>query len=161
MCSSDLLTAVPVTVQFSDVPADAWYATAVNTLASLDIVNGIGDHQFAPERQITRAEIIVIAMRFGRQDTIGSNIFTDVKADDWFYDQVVGAIKYGWIGGYEDGTFQPNNTITRAEVTVIVNRMLGRAADTDFVAAHADELRKFSDVPASCWAYEQIMEATT
>ncbi|MBS5590068.1 S-layer homology domain-containing protein [Muriventricola aceti] len=151
---------VPVTVQFSDVPADAWYATAVNTLASLDIVNGIGDHQFAPERQITRAEFTVIAMRFGRQDTIGSNIFTDVKADDWFYDQVVGAIKYGWIGGYEDGTFQPNNTITRAEVTVIVNRMLGRAADTDFVAAHADELRKFSDVPASCWAYEQIMEAT-
>ena len=54
----------------------------------------------------------------------------------------------------------PNNTITRAEVTTIVNRMLGRAADTDFVAAHADELRKFADVPASYWAYEQIMEAT-
>ena len=99
-------------------------------------------------------------MRFGKLDTSGSNIFTDVKADDWFYDQVVGAIKYGWIGGYADGTFRPNNTITRAEVTTIVNRMLGRAADTDFVAAHADELRKFADVPASYWAYEQIMEAT-
>ena len=73
---------VSVTVQFSDVPADAWYATAVNTLASLDIVNGIGDHQFAPERQITRAEFTVIAMRFDRQDTIGRNIFTDVKAGD-------------------------------------------------------------------------------
>ena len=151
---------VPVTVQFSDVPADAWYATAVNTLASLGIVNGIGNNQFAPERQITRAEFTVIAMRFGKLDTSGSNIFTDVKADDWFYDQVVGAIKYGWIGGYADGTFRPNNTITRAEVTTIVNRMLGRAADTDFVAAHADELRKFADVPASYWAYEQIMEAT-
>ena len=151
---------VPITVQFSDVPADAWYATAVNTLASLGIVNGIGNNQFAPERQITRAEFTVIAMRFGKLDTSGSNIFTDVNADDWFYDQVVGAIKYGWIGGYADGTFRPNNTITRAEVTVIVNRMLGRAADPDFVAAHADELRKFDDVPASYWAYEQIMEAT-
>ena len=151
---------VPITVQFSDVPADAWYATAVNTLASLGIVNGIGNNQFAPERQITRAEFTVISMRFGKLDTSGSNIFTDVKEDDWFYDQVVGAIKYGWIGGYADGTFRPNNTITRAEVTVIVNRMLGRAADPDFVAAHADELRKFDDVPASYWAYEQIMEAT-
>ena len=151
---------VPITVQFSDVPADAWYATAVNTLASLGIVNGIGNHQFAPERQVTRAEFTAIAMRFGKLDTSGSNIFTDVKADDWFYDQVVGAIKYGWIGGYADGTFRPNNTITRAEVTVIVNRMLGRAADPDFLAAHAGELRKFSDVPASYWGYEQIMEAT-
>lgn len=49
---------------------------------------------------------------------------------------------------------------TRAEVTTIVNRMLGRTADTDFVDTHADELHKFSDVPASCWAYDQIMEAT-
>ena len=99
-------------------------------------------------------------MRFGKLDTSGANIFTDVKADDWFYDQVVGAIKYGWIGGYTDGSFRPNNTITRAEVTAIVNRMLGRTADTDFVDTHADELHKFSDVPASCWAYDQIMEAT-
>lgn len=151
---------VPITVQFSDVPADAWYAAAVNTLASLGIVNGIGNNQFAPERQITRAEFTVIAMRFGKLDTSGANIFTDVKADDWFYDQVVGAIKYGWIGGYTDGSFRPNNTITRAEVTTIVNRMLGRTADTDFVDTHADELHKFSDVPASCWAYDQIMEAT-
>ena len=99
-------------------------------------------------------------MRFADLDTSGENIFTDVSADDWFYEQVVGSIKYGWITGYEDGTFRPNNTITRAEVTTIVNRMLGRAADKDYVDDHMDELRQFPDVSKTNWAYYNIVEAT-
>ena len=118
----------------------------MNTMASIGVIKGVGDNQFAPDRAITRAEFTVIAMRFADLDTSGENIFTDVSADDWFYEQVVGSIKYGWITGYEDGTFRPNNTITRAEVTTIVNRMLGRAADKDYVDDN--------------WAYYNIVEAT-
>ena len=151
---------VPITVSFTDVAADAWYAQAVNTLASLGIVNGVGSSQFAPERAITRAEFTVIAMRFAHLDTTGENIFSDVKPDDWFYAQVVGSIKYGWITGYTDGTFRPDSTITRAEVTTIVNRMLGRSADKAFVDSHADTLTQFDDVSRTYWAYYQIMEAT-
>ncbi len=151
---------VPSTVSFTDVAADAWYADAVNTLASIGVIKGVGDNQFAPDRAITRAEFTVIAMRFADLDTSGENIFTDVSADDWFYEQVVGSIKYGWITGYEDGTFRPNNTITRAEVTTIVNRMLGRAADKDYVDDHMDELRQFPDVSKTNWAYYNIVEAT-
>ena len=151
---------VPITVSFTDVPADAWYAKAVNTLASLGIVMGIGNDQFAPERSITRAEFTVIAMRFTNGSVSGENIFTDVTSDDWFYDKIVGSIQYGWITGYADGTFRPNNTITRAEVTTITNRMLGRSADQNFVEQHSEELRVFPDVPESYWAYYQIMEAT-
>lgn len=151
---------VPMTASFTDVPADAWYAKAVRTLASLGIVEGIGNNQFAPDRAITRAEFTVIAMRFAELDASGENIFTDVSADDWFYAQVVGSIQYGWITGYEDGTFRPYNTITRAEVTTIVNRMLGRAADEDYVDNHADELRQFPDVSQTNWAYYNIVEAT-
>lgn len=151
---------VPITVRFTDVAADAWYAQAVNTLASLGIVNGVGNSQFAPERAITRAEFTVIAMRFAHLDTTGENIFSDVKPDDWFYAQVVGSIKYGWITGYTDGTFRPGSTITRAEVTTIVNRMLGRSADKAFVDSHADTLTQFDDVSRTDWAYYQIMEAT-
>ena len=150
---------VPITVSFTDVAADAWYAKAVNTLASLGIVDGIGGNHYAPERAITRAEFTVIAMRFAHLDTSGENIFSDVTADAWYYDYVVGSIQYGWINGYEDGTFRPNNTITRSEVTAIVNRMLGRSADKVFVDRHADELTQFSDVPGSYWAYYEIMEA--
>ena len=148
------------TAAFTDVPADMWCAEAVNTLASLGIVQGVGDGLYAPDRPITRAEFTVIAMRFADLDTSGENIFSDVSADDWFYTQVVGSIQYGWIQGYADGTFRPNNTITRAEVTAITNRMLGRAADEDYVDRHADALRQFPDVSKTHWAYYNIMEAT-
>lgn len=148
------------TAAFTDVPADMWCAEAVDTLASLGIVQGIGDGLYAPDRPITRAEFTVIAMRFADLDTSGENIFSDVSADDWFYAQVVGSIQYGWIQGYADGTFRPNNTITRAEVTAITNRMLGRAADEDYVDRHADALRQFPDVSKTHWAYYNIMEAT-
>ena len=151
---------VPQTTAFTDVPADMWCADAVNTLASLGIVEGIGNGLYAPDRAITRAEFTVIAMRFAELDTSGENIFSDVNPNDWFYEQVVGSIKYGWIQGYADGTFRPDNTITRAEVTTITNRMLGRAVDEAFVDRHSDELRQFPDVPESYWAYYNIMEAT-
>lgn len=151
---------VPVTVNFSDVPDDSWYATAVNTLASLGIVNGIGNNQFAPDQLITRAQFTVIAMRFTNGTTNGENNFSDVHANDWFYDQVVGSIQYGWINGYSDGTFRPNQTITRAEVTTIVNRMLDRSADEDYVDRHEADLRLFPDVSKDYWAYYEIVEAT-
>ena len=78
---------------------------------------------------------------------------------DWIYSQVVGSIQYGWITGYEDGTFRPNNTIARAEATTITNQMLGRAPDQSFVDQHSDGLRLFPDVADTHWAYYQIVEA--
>lgn len=150
---------VPVTVSFEDVPAEAWYAKAVGVLASLEKIEGVGQNRFSPERAITRAEFTTIAMRFTNGTLAGENIFSDVSPDDWFYGQVVGAIQYGWINGYEDGTFRPNHTITRAEVTAIANRMLGRSADKDYVDQHTETLQGFSDVPATHWAYYPIAEA--
>lgn len=151
---------VDTTVSFTDVAADAWYAEAVNTLATLEIVDGVGDNRFAPERTITRAEFTTMAMRFCQEIPTGENIFSDVDQDDWFYDYVVGSIQYGWINGYPDGTFRPNDTITRAEVTTIANRMLGRAADEAYVDGHQDQLRAFPDVTKGYWAYYDITEAT-
>ena len=84
-----------------------------------------------------------MAMRFARLPEGGENPFSDVTSSDWFYDQVVGAVQYGWITGYTDGTFRPEATITRAEVTAITNRLLDRAADEDYVDDHAGELRQF------------------
>lgn len=151
---------VAITVSFSDVASDAWYAEAVNTLASLGMITGVGDNKYEPDRSITRAEFTAIAMRFADLATGGENVFSDVAEDAWYHDYVVGSIQYGWINGYSDGTFRPENTITRAEVTTIVNRMLGRSADRTFIAEHADELRSFSDVTTSHWSYYAVMEAT-
>lgn len=151
---------ISATVSFADVPADMWCADAVNALAYLGVIEGVGDNRFAPEKAITRAEFTVIAMRFANVPTAGTDIFTDVDADDWFYEQVVGAVEYGWINGYSDGTFRPNSPITRAEVTTIVNRMLERQADEEYVDKHTAELRQFADVTTENWAYYQIAEAT-
>ena len=151
---------VTITKTFDDVPANAWYAKAVNTLASLGVVSGVGNGDFEPERSITRAEFTSIAMKFAEGKTGGTNIFSDVKSTDWFYRAVVNSTQYGWIHGYGDGTFRPNNPITRVEVTAIVNNMLGREADVDFVTEHYDELNHFSDLVVSHWGYYHIVEAT-
>ena len=155
-----LVTDVPVTTAFTDVPDDMWCATAVNTLASLGIIQGFSDGTFRPDQNITRAQFAVIAMRFTNETPAGTIRFSDVDEDDWFYTQVTGAAQYGWIGGFSDGTFRPYDSITRAQVTAIVNRMLGRSADTAYVDRHVDELRQFSDVEETYWAYYLIMEAT-
>ncbi len=149
-----------ITVEFEDVPADAWYAKPVNTLASLGILSGVGNGRFDPERSITRAEFTVIAMKFANTSGGGVNIFSDVNEDDWFYSAVVDSTQYGWINGYPDGTFRPEATISRAEVTVIVNHMLGRAADRPYVIAHEEELNTFGDVNRGHWGYFHIAEAT-
>lgn len=150
---------VAQTVTFTDVAPDAWYAKAINVLASLGMIEGTGAGTYEPERAITRAEFTTIAMRFADLDTNGKNIFSDVSQDQWFYPYVVGSIQYGWINGYPDGTFQPYRTISRAEAVALTNRMLGRSADKSYVDAHEDELRQFCDVTSTYWAYYEIAEA--
>lgn len=149
---------VDITVDFTDVPADEWYGNAVRTLASLGVIKGIGNGQFAPNRTITRAEFTVIAMRFANVSADVTNPFTDIATNDWYYTAVTSAVSYGWITGYSDGSFRPQATITRAEVVTIVNRMLNRTADRNFVDSNVTA--QFDDVPNTYWAYYNIMEAT-
>lgn len=150
---------VPTTVTFMDVDSDTWYADAVHALASLGIINGVGDNRYEPERAITRAEFTVMATRFAHVQTAGVDTFSDVSESDWFFPYVATCVQYGWIDGYPDGTFRPDNSITRSEVTTIVNRMLGRSADSAYVDDHTGDLTQFNDVEPMHWAYYQIMEA--
>ncbi len=113
-------------VAFEDVPEGAFYAEPIRVLASRGILFGTSPTTFAPDRPITRAEFTAIAMRFSKGDLSGENIFVDVPEGAWYYDVIVGSIKYGWIYGYQDGShrFGPDDTITRAEATCIANRCL-------------------------------------
>ena len=148
---------VDITVSFTDVPADAWYAKAVNTLASLGIIKGIGSGKFDPDREISRAEFIVIATRFAKVTDKISSPFVDVADDAWYAPYVATATSYGWITGVGESRFAPDDLVTRAEAATIVNRMLARSADREFVGGNA--VQHFSDVTPDAWYYYQVMEA--
>lgn len=151
-----------VAFDFEDLPEGAWYHEAVATLASHGILLGTSPTTVEPERPITRAEFTAMAMRFSEGDLSGENIFTDVFEGDWYYGVVVGSIKYGWISGYDDGTgrFGPNDNITRAQATIIANRMLGRVPDGVYINARLGELTRFPDVSEGFYAFRDIVEAT-
>lgn len=149
---------VKITVDFTDVAPDAWYATAVNTLGSLGIVGGIGDGRFDPDRPITRAEFCAIATRFAKVVSTVENPFSDINAQDWYYTAVTTAASYDWVTGMGDGSFRPYDVITRAQAATIINRMLGAAADRAYVDEHVTN--PYRDVAPTHWAYYQIMEAS-
>lgn len=149
---------VPITTGFSDVPDDAWYARAVNTLASLGKVSGVGENQFLPEQAITRAELVTMAMGFADLVPHPDSMFPDVEPEDWYYKAVMSAADYGWISGYPDGSFGPDRLVTRGEAAVMLNRMLDRRADQDFLESHVG-VTMFRDVPESHWAFAEICEA--
>ncbi|MBE6689453.1 MAG: hypothetical protein E7588_09335 [Ruminococcaceae bacterium] len=150
---------VEISKSFEDVTEDMWHYTAVGVLSSLGIINGYDDNKFMPDRAITRGEFIAAAVRFMDGSPSGKNTFDDISEDDWYYEYIVGAANLGWIDGYPDGTFRPEDTITRAEAVVVINRMLERSPDKHFIDRYESKLVTFDDVTRDHWAYYQIMEA--
>lgn len=142
---------------FSDVPKGAWYEAAVETLAELSIVSGYVDGTFRPDSPITRAEFAAMASRFDSL-TAGGKDFPDVPVSHWAYREITSAAAKGWINGYPDSTFRPEQSITRAEVTVLVNAALGRVPDKTYLSGDKDR-KIFPDLLASHWAYYSIGEA--
>ena len=151
-------------VSFRDMDGREWYAEAVYTLAKLGIIQGYQDGSFHGNDSISRAAFTAIASRFltaQGQTLSGSAQFSDVPASHWAYDAITRSASYGWIGGYADGTFRPSDPITRAAVTAIINRMLGRAADRAYVEAHFADLVTFTDTPDhTAWYFYHVMEAS-
>lgn len=143
--------------RFKDVPAGAWYTTAVSTLANLGVISGYQDGSFGPDRNITRAELATILARFcGTPGDSVLNHFTDISGN-WARKYINQAAEAGLVYGYTDGTFRPDQNITRAETIVMVNRILGRSASAGTVV---DGYKTFSDVPANAWYYWDIVEAS-
>ena len=86
--------------------------------------------------------------------------YTDVASSYWAYSDIAFAKNIGWLNGYADGTFRPDNNITRAEVVTVVNHATGRYADKDYINKNLSVLNKFTDLKNnSHWGYYSIMEA--
>jgi len=119
------------------------------------------DGRFRPNEPVTRAEFATLASHFENLMLTDTNIFPDVPDDHWAVKYINSAAARGWILGYPDGTFGPDNYITRAEVVTLVNRVLDRQGDVAFITAHEATLpRTYTDLPTSHWAYSGIMEAS-
>ena len=88
-------------------------------------VDAAGNNNFAPDREITRAEFAAIVVRaLGLKEGMGDKSFRDVNASDWFSGYVKTAVEYGLIKGYGDGSFKPGNNITREETMAIMARAM-------------------------------------
>lgn len=143
---------------FNDVAKNCWAANYIGYMQQFGIVTGYEDGSFRPDAPVTRAEFAAIASRFEKL-TQGSASFTDVPDTHWAVRYINFAATRGWVTGYEDGTFKPEHSITRAEVAAVTCRLLERSADQTYIRSHIGELRTFADVTESHWAYWYAMEA--
>ena len=98
---------------YKDISDDLWSATAISYMSKLGMVKGYPDGNFMPRANITRAEFAAIATRFADVET-GSKTFTDVSKDHWAYDVIQKAAEAGWIAGYPDGSFKPDQPVHSA-----------------------------------------------
>ena len=152
--------------RFADIPAHAWYSGYAKYLNNNGVTYGKSKTIFAPDDAITRAEFTALAVRFF--DVYGDGDaeimeqyrdFNDVSDGYWAAAYIKAAAKHGWINGYGDGSFRADDEINRAEVVTIVNRLLGREADADYIADNLRKLNTFPDVSRKHWAYYAVMEA--
>lgn len=143
---------------FSDVAKSHWAANYIGYMQQFGIITGYADGSFRPDASVTRAEFAAIASRFEKL-TEGTKSFSDVPSSHWAAKYINFAATRGWVNGYADGTFQPNNSITRAEVAAVTCRLLERNADQSYIRSHLSELRAFTDVSESHWAYWYTIEA--
>ncbi len=144
---------------FTDVASDAWYNNAVSTLSGMGILGGYEDGSFRPNASITRAEFVAIATRFFEYSARYEGGFTDVSYGDWYADCVQASADMGLVNGYEDGSFRPNASITRAEACAIVNRVLHRIPHEDHLLSES-VMNVWPDNPKSAWYYADMQEAT-
>lgn len=155
---------------YSDVMDGAWYTRAVLFLGGRDIIKGYPDGTFGPNRPMTRAEFAALASRFIAANRAGhladarrlapkAKGFSDVGAH-WAASAIDAVRAEGWIGGYPDGSFRPDATISRAEAVSILNEMLDRHADTAYIDGHAAEVDRFADLNGH-WARYTMLEAAS
>ena len=143
---------------YSDVAYGKWYNNPISTMSALGIITGYPDGTFKPNKPITRAEFAAIAARFDETQSGKSATFSDVIGH-WAAKEIGIAYYNDWIKGYPDGTFKPDQNITRAEAMTMINRVLERKPESP--ADLLTNMNKWTDnLDTSKWYYLDVQEAT-
>ena len=143
---------------YNDVKDGDWFCCAVSTLSKMGIIKGYEDGSFKPNDPISRAEFAAIAARFDPDGDKTPASFSDVTSH-WAKDEISIAANHGWIKGYEDGSFKPDQKITRAETMTLVNRVLNRLPETKD-DLHKDMKTWVDNMDETAWYYLAVQEAT-
>ncbi|MBQ2747538.1 MAG: S-layer homology domain-containing protein, partial [Firmicutes bacterium] len=135
-----------------------WAKDYIGTLAGMNILNGIGDNMFNPEGSLTRAQFIAMLakMTSGVDVTLSESAgFTDVPDYEWYYGYVNWGYENGIVNGMGDGTFAPNDSITREQMAVMLcnySRSIG------FMLPQIKEGVTFTDYNMiSPWALDYVL----
>ncbi|WP_276356230.1 S-layer homology domain-containing protein [Cohnella caldifontis] len=140
------------TPAYQDVTEAHWADEAIVQAAQSGLMQGYPDGSFKPDQPISRGEMASIAAKLLSGHASGGGIFPDAKGH-WAKSFIAQAEAARVMSGFPDGTFRPDQALTRAEAVTIINRLLGRGP------LSGTEPR-WADVPPKHWAYEQIQEAS-
>lgn len=124
-----LLLCVPAraAASFTDVPASASYADAVNWCVDQGLMNGVGGNRFNPNGVLTRATLATVLYRAkGSPSVSGAPSFNDVQTGQWYTDGIRWAAQAGVISGYGGGRFGTNDPVTRVQLDIIMKRYQGQ-----------------------------------
>lgn len=146
------------TNDYSDVNRGDWFNNAISTLSNAGIVTGYNDGTFRPNQPITRGEMAKIIANFANLK-YGGKTFTDL-AGHWSKSYVELAAGNGWIAGYPDGSFRPDQKITRAETVTMINRVLDRVPAKESRLLSRSIMLTFPDNNPGDWYYIAIQEAS-
>ncbi len=166
LCGDTIRESGVTNTKYRDIPVNAWYGGYIKYLTNYGVLFGYEDNTFRPNDKITRAEFTVMAVRFfeaygdGNSEIVEKYTgFDDLSSGYWAAEYIKDAAIHGWIQGYGDGSFHGERKITRAEVVTIVNRLLGRVADEEYINDNIRRLNTFTDMYKKHWAYYDVMEA--
>lgn len=139
-----------------------WAKDDIELLASKLLVKGVSDSEFAPNKSITRAEFAALLVRaLGLAEQNGGASFSDVRSNDWYASVAATAAKAGLIEGYEDGTFRPNQVISREELAVLASRAFDFASAKSATTS-TNALQPFADAGTiSDWARGAVARAVS
>jgi hypothetical protein len=143
---------------YPDVTDGSWYETAVATLSGMGIIRGFPDGTFKPDASITRAQFAAMFARFDSSSYSGTDKFSDISGH-WAANLIDRAAVKGWVEGFPDGTFRPDENITRAQAATLINRVLVRLPESvsDLVTK---DMKSFADNSnADAWYYLALQEA--
>lgn len=142
---------------FNDIPSNAWYNNAISTLYNAGIVHGYEDGSFRPDAPITRAEFCAMIGRYYSM-LLGQDVsYSDIHGH-WAEDIIRSVSEYGFVEGYEDGTFRPQDELRRCEAATIMNRVLDRHAT---LGGLSPDMKQWQDnMDTSAWYYLDMQEAS-